>query len=315
MTSIVIGTVALLLAQVERVQNLESIGDQSTSADLARQLTRVDSRVFSADEAKDRRLAETLQRDVQRRRELANQQSTLAWRELKGVSDWERFRDTRIDALRESLGQFPPVPDDLHVRVTRTLEGRGYRIDNLVFESRPGVFVTANLYYPDRPPQSMPGIVLCHSHHNPKTQGELQDMGMLWARLGCSVLAMDQLGHGERPQHPFRSAEDYPGQFQPGRQDYYFRYNVGIQLHLVGDSLLGWMAWDLMRGVDLLLARPGIDPKRIILLGAVAGGGDPTAVTAAIDRRIAAVVPFNFGGPRTIRAGDAVRARRFRRPS
>jgi hypothetical protein len=61
----------------------------------------------------------------------------------------------------------------------------------------------------------MPGIVLCHSHHNPKTQGELQDMGMTWARLGCMVLVMDQLGHGERRQHPFRSAKDYPGEFSP----------------------------------------------------------------------------------------------------
>ena len=60
---------------------------------------------------------------------------------------------------------------------------------------------------------------------------------------------------------------------------------------------MGWMAWDLMRGVDLLLARQGIDPERIILLGAVAGGGDPAAVTAALDRRIACCVPFNFGGP------------------
>src|SRR5205807_6251291 len=79
--------------------------------------------------------------------------------------------------------------------------------------------------------------------------------------------------------------------------DYHFRYNVGMQLHMIGDSLIGWMVWDLMRGVDLLLARPGIDPKRIVLLGAVAGGGDPAAVTAALDPRISAVVPFNFGGP------------------
>ena len=60
---------------------------------------------------------------------------------------------------------------------------------------------------------------------------------------------------------------------------------------------MGWMVWDLMRGVDLLLARPGIDKDRIILLGAVAGGGDPAAVTAALDPRVTAVVPFNFGGP------------------
>src|SRR5581483_3415063 len=53
----------------------------------------------------------------------------------------------------------------------------------------------------------------------------------------------------------------------------------------------------LMRGVDLLLARPGADPKRIGLLGSVAGGGDPAAVTAALDPRITLVAPFNFGGP------------------
>ena len=108
---------------------------------------------------------------------------------------------------------------------------------------------------------------------------------------------MDHLGHGERRQHPFRTEADYPHPFRVGRQDYYFRYNTGVQLHLVGESLMGWMVWDLMRGLDLLLSRPGIDKDRIILLGAVAGGGDPAAVTAALDPRVKAVVPFNFGGP------------------
>ena len=143
----------------------------------------------------------------------------------------------------------------------------------------------------------MPGILVSHSHHNPKTQGELQDMGVTWARSGCLVLVPDHLGHGERRQHPFRSEADYPRPFRAGRQDYYFRANAGMQLHLVGESLMGWMAWDLMRGLDLLLSQPGIDGDRIILLGAVAGGGDPAAVTAALDPRVKAAVPFNFGGP------------------
>jgi hypothetical protein len=55
------------------------------------------------------------------------------------------------------------------------------------------------------------------------------------------------------------------------------------------------MVWDLMRGIDLLLDKPYIDSRRIVMLGAVAGGGDPAAVTAALDNRIAAVLPFNFG--------------------
>ena len=32
-------------------------------------------------------------------------------------------------------------------------------------------------------------------------------------------------------------------------------------------------------------------------MGSVAGGGDPAAVAAALDERITAAVPFNFGGP------------------
>ncbi len=60
---------------------------------------------------------------------------------------------------------------------------------------------------------------------------------------------------------------------------------------------MGWMVWDMMRGVDLLLNRKNVDREKVILIGAVAGGGDPAAVTAAIDSRITCAIPFNFGGP------------------
>jgi hypothetical protein len=69
--------------------------------------------------------------------------------------------------------------------------------------------------------------LICHSHHAPKAEGELHDMGAGWARAGCLVLVPDQLGHGERRQHPFRDAQSYPRPFRPGRQGYYFRYNSG----------------------------------------------------------------------------------------
>jgi hypothetical protein len=69
-----------------------------------------------------------------------------------------------------------------------------------------------------------------------------------------------------------------------------------MQLQLVGESLMGWMVKDIMRSVDLLLEL-GADPTKILCLGSVAGGGDPAAVAAALEPRIAAAVPFNFGGP------------------
>jgi dienelactone hydrolase len=235
--------------------------------------------------------------DIERRRLAQIAKENDAWRQIGSRHGWEQFRDQRISALRASLGDSARPPEDLKIDVTRRITGEGFKIENLVFQSRPGLFVTANLYTPEPARDSMPGILISHSHHNPKHEGELQDMGMIWARQGCAVLVMDHLGHGERRQHPFARDADFEGSFRRGRQDYYFRYNVGLQLGLVGESLMGWMAWDLSRGVDLLVSRPGIDPERIILIGAVAGGGDPAGVAAALDPRIACVVPFNFGGP------------------
>lgn len=227
----------------------------------------------------------------------ANRKDREAWAQVKTKADWEKFRDQRIKALRDSLGTFPEVPKAVPVRVTRTIEGQGYAIDNLLYESRPGVWVAGNLYRPAEKRDRMPVFLIAHAHHAPKHQGELQDMGVMWAKLGCMVLVIDQLGHGERRQHGFHTAKDFPKEYRVSRQDYFFRYNLNLELSLVGDSLMGWMAWDLMRGLDVALARPGADKERVILLGAVAGGGDPAAVTAALDPRFTCVVPFNFGGP------------------
>jgi dienelactone hydrolase len=231
----------------------------------------------------------------------ANERSSAEWRAIDSREAWERFRADKLQRLRDSLGTFPPRPSPPKLVTTREIAGEGFQIRNVVYESRPGLVVTANLYVPDPLPEasarSAPGILLSHSHHNPKHEGELQDMGMTWARAGCYVLVPDHLGHGERRQHPFATAADYPGSFQVGRQDYNFRYDTSLQLYLAGESLMGWLVHDLMTGVDVLLAQPGIDPVRIALLGAVAGGGDPAGVTAALDERIKCVVPFNFGGP------------------
>lgn len=264
----------------------------SRADDLADALSKLSSTAIV-----DESMRDMVRADLRSRLQAANDRSSEAWRKIETRQQWEAFRNQRIAALRESLGPFDAAPRRLDVRVAGTLDGDRYRIKNLVFRSQYDMRVTANLYLPEQPPESMPGILICHSHHRPKEHGELQDMGMTWARLGCAVLVMDQLGHGERRQHPFRSSADFDGEFRVSRQDYYFRYDTGIQLHLMGESLAGWIAHDLMRGVDVLRAEPGVDPKRIMLLGAVAGGGDPAAVAAAVDERITAAAPFNFGGP------------------
>ena len=252
--------------------------------DWQNQLRNLDADLLPPEQRQE--LANTLRRDVEARCRAVNQQDRADWSKLRSRADWEEFRDQRIDALLLSLGPLPPIPEDLRGQVMRTFDGDGFRIENTLFESRPGVPVTANLYLPTSPPPAMPAILLIHSHHNPRTQGELVDMGMTWARQGCAVLVIDQLSYGERRQHPHGP-----------RQDYRFRYLNGTKLHLIGESLMGWMVHDTRCGLELLLRRGDIDPERIVLIGAVAGGGDPAAVTAALDPRVTCAVPFNFGGP------------------
>jgi len=261
---------------------------------LAEQLRDLPSTALPEEERES--AAHTIPGDLERRLRAANGQSTAEWQAIETRDDWRRFRDEKLRLLREAIGPAPEEPGDLRLQVTGIVDGDGYRVKKLVFQSRPRLWVTANLYVPAEPAESMPGLLICHSHHRPKEHGELQDMGMTWARKGCLVLVPDMLGHGERRQHPFVAEADYHKSYRVSRQDYYFRYDNGMQLALVGESLMGWFVWDLHRCATVLLSQPGVDPERIILLGAVAGGGDPAAVAAALEPRITGAVVYNFGG-------------------
>jgi cephalosporin-C deacetylase-like acetyl esterase len=256
----------------------------ASSDGLTAELASVPRHVWTDAERQDVRPDQMWEESLRVRVQEAALAERRDWEKVGSVADWEKFRQPRLGALRASLGPFPPRTP-LRAEVVRRLDyGDGFVLEDLIFESRPGLVVTANLYLPAKMAGRIPAIVVVHSHHFPKVQSELQDLGMTWARSGVAVLIMDQLGSGERLQS------------QPWlREGYYSRYAMGMQLYLAGDSLMKWMVWDLMRGIDLLTAVPYVDPQRIILLGAVAGGGDPAAVTAALDSRIAAVLPFNFG--------------------
>jgi cephalosporin-C deacetylase-like acetyl esterase len=111
-----------------------------------------------------------------------------AWQKVKTVSDWEQFRDKRLAALLNTIGPFPERTP-LNPAVSRRIDyGEGFVIENIVYESRPGLIVSANLYLPDTYSGLIPAIVVVHSHHAPKIQSELQNMGMTWARSGTAAL-------------------------------------------------------------------------------------------------------------------------------
>jgi dienelactone hydrolase len=225
-----------------------------------------------------------------------NRESSAAWKNLTTRDDWDRFRLTLTRRLMRSLGETAPQVRPT-VQNRGTLEGDGFRVQRLTFEATPGLTITVNLYEPKPLRKKMPALLLVHSHHSPKSEGELQDIGQMAARAGCVTLVPDLLGHGERRLHPFAKADDFPKPFRVGRQDYYFRFPAAVQLQTRGESLMTLMVRDLRQCINVLNMRGDIDPDRIAILGAVAGGGDPAALTAAVEPRITTAVIFNFGGP------------------
>ena len=257
---------------------------KSGEGGLAVELAGLDTHALSRLQRSYYDLSSMLENSIRERIRSLALEENREWESVHTLVDWERFRDKRIKALKASLGDFPEKGVPLLYQVTGTYQGDGYQVRNIVYQSRPGLFVAANLYLPLDPPAKMPGIIIIPSHHYPKTQGELKDCGMIWARTGCAVLVMDRLGCGER-------IETIPWY----RQAYQSEYLIEMQLGLIGQNRQGWMAWDAVRAVDLFYELGNIDPERIILIGSVAGGGVAAAIAGILDERLDAVIPFNFG--------------------
>src|SRR5262245_53258226 len=106
---------------------------------LAAQLQKLAGKTSPAQVDKLPPLGEMLSRRIHARLHEANQREARAFQKVTTRGDWDRFREVRLAALRESLGSFAPAPRDATIRTTDTVAGDGYRIDKLVFESRPGL--------------------------------------------------------------------------------------------------------------------------------------------------------------------------------
>jgi cephalosporin-C deacetylase-like acetyl esterase len=172
----------------------------------------------------------------------------------------------------------------LNARVTGIVERPGYRIEKVTFESRPQLYVTANLYVPAGT-ERRPAILgpLGHSA-NGKAWPSYQRLFSNLARKGYVVLAYDPFGQGERIEYP----GSRPGQSALGGGTSEHEH-AGRRLILLGANFGLFRAWDGIRGIDYLLTRSEVDPDRIGCCGQ-SGGGTLTQFLAALDSRIRVAV-------------------------
>ena len=199
---------------------------------------------------------------------------------LRTAADCESRNRAVNENLLSMLGKFPQKKP-LDARIVRTAQKDGYRVENLMFLSRPDFWVTGNLYVPTTGNGRYPAIISpCGHYPLARMTPQYQSAYISLAKSGFVVLSYDPIGQGERRQYwnPVTGVTDVGGPV--------FEHSMAGQLLLLfGENLTGYLVWEGMRAIDYLLTRPEVDPARIGCAGH-SGGGTLTKFIAAADPRV-----------------------------
>ena len=226
---------------------------------------------------------------------LYNYLTEIAWKyldqrdsEIASLASTEDVLKRQKVVREKMLSTLGPLPEktDLKAKVSGRLNRDGYTVENVVFQSMPGFYVTGNLYIPTGGKKPYPAVLgTCGHSMNGKAADVYQ---FLWADLaeeGFVVLTFDPPGQGER----FMYWDEKLG--STVMQGTVTEHSLpGIQCLLTGANAATYFVWDMIRAIDYLISRPDVDAKRIAVTGN-SGGGMATAYIAAMDTRLAAAVP------------------------
>ena len=182
-----------------------------------------------------------------------------------------------------ALGGFPEKTP-LNGRVVGADRRDGYRVERVIYESRPDFPVTAALYLPDGPPPFPAVLVPCGHSANGKEAEPYQRASILLAKNGIAALCFDPISQGERSQ--LLRAGGKPAT-KGGTSEHTM---IAVGALLVGSGAATIEIWDGIRGLDYLESRPEIDASRLGCSGN-SGGGTQTAYIMALDDRVAAAAP------------------------
>ena len=182
----------------------------------------------------------------------------------------ERQEELRARLL-DTLGLDPlPPRTPLNASIKGRIDKAGYVIEKIAYESRPNHVVPALLYLPKNAPKPVPAVISAIGHWRfGKSSEKPQLRGIGLVKHGYAILAIEGVYAWER--------------HIPGNTE-------GFDPFVAGGAIVGHEVWDIMRGVDYLETRPGIDVTRLAITGA-SGGGLQTFYAGAVDERFDAVMP------------------------
>ena len=209
--------------------------------------------------------------------------------ESRNLSTWRLWRRRLRRALRrtlclDQLGQVP-IPRPTYLE---TVEKDGYMRHKIAYETLADNWVSAYLLVPQGEGNKKGAVICPHGHVPGAKEGVVNPAnapgaayGHEFARRGLVVLAPDNAGMGERDLDAREIVQASGCQLTWNR------------LNHMGLDLTGLRVFDLLAGLELLLARPDVDRRRLGCAG-LSGGCWLSQVLTALDRRIKAVVLSGF---------------------
>lgn len=215
-------------------------------------------------------------------RYLTTETKRLSERFLDGAktkNEWAAKRPKLKEQFLEMLGLWPlPEKSPLQATVTGTLERSGVVLEKVHFQSRPGLYVTGNLYRPKMITKRLPTVLYVCGHSGRGRDGNktaFQDHGLWFATNGYVCLIVDTLQLGE-------IAAKHHGTYNLNRFWWQAR----------GYTPAGVECWNGIRAIDYLCSRDDVDASRIGVTG-ISGGGATTVWIAAADERVQVAVPVS----------------------
>ena len=218
---------------------------------------------------------------------LAWQQDQLRqtrWSRVKTEADLLQLRAELRRSVLEMIGGLPVQKTALHPEITGTIRAKRFHIEKLLYQSLPGLYVTALVYVPDNGEKVHPAILVAAGHSQ---NGKIHyaDLCQRLVQRGYLVISWDPIGQGERSQ--FWDAKTHRSRYNLICAEHAV---IGNLAYLAGANLARWEVWDGVRAVDYLLTRHDVDANRINLTG-TSGGGFQTALLGALDERIKVIIP------------------------